>query len=893
MGYIANIFSFKYLNLLLTVVLSLFLLSACNNNKDKGDNRHTEKQEISPLGEGQSVNDLYPTAKAEDEDKDKVQTNIKQISQDKLINDYNIILNLDGNFNSSSVCQVLILKVNSTVDTQAAPYMPTYAQEFNDSIEEAYAKLSKGSSFLNSTVVYTNTNETLYSDKESNTFYVSINKTNLTTLSDISNNSYYPLVICGEDSYSDFAHTNKLNFTDNTTTQEINVPVKPFAQIRLLQPHRSAIERAEPQPDVNKILLDIVFATEAKQACKLAILQTPKNYPANNYITHLYTTVYSQISKYIATGSSFLGGTVVYSNPNEKIYIDGSTLQKYFELDKQNFTNFDLSTNDYYPIVTCGDELYSDFSSSANLVANQTTGVVNNVDVVLSNPTRPTRLQTDEPKISSNMFIINITFTDSNTFTNSACQLIIASIDPSIIEPRKELAAGVFMKTAQALRGLQAGTQLTNNSTVVYSNSNETLYQSEATGQVYISVTPTTASSLDLHTKDYYPIVFCDTIYSDIQNETKFVSTDGLNIDVHEVKMIRPQVIAYTASEDPAFGASAPSSTSATDAFNANRSFTFVLNLTKIPDPQNANCLYAASIVYGANASNATLPMNLTDFESLVPGGSFGNSEDGGVLLVVRNPAIHSAANGDYYLGVTSRIAKNVTNYTNVALCQLSSGAFMAGHNVNNSMTASTFNTDSAQGVFFNAIELQTGANLPITRPEKVFNNSADPKFYAQIKFETDIPRRNCQSGDGLVMFFPMTDAEWNNLKSIYANLGYAWYTSAFPPSASGAQGTNNGHDYVAYDLQLSSDYLNWYTNSGGIAPALMTRSVATATAGHGFVTTGTNKKAYIIGFCRDGSTGAEFVSNISQVQPMQVELNNGIYEITPRPYVMHLKRSN
>lgn len=640
---------------------------------------------------------------------------------------------------------------------------------------------------------------------------------------------------------------------------------------------------------VNNFVISPEFPSGATpvSSCQFLILEVASaSYVQSSNAIDFYSTTLTQFSK-LQLNSNFLGGVVAY-NSELTVNTNSSTNKAYLQIPQEDLSSLDVSNKTYYPLSICGSSIgniYSDFNVTNNLSVSRD-GNISNTTLRFILPAKRI-VEQAQPNPSASLFTVNITFASGVTIPQDACQYVILQTPKTGYNQASKLPK-LFTTSLTSMRGLSASAPNNNflDGTVVYADSNETLLQ-DPTGQIYVSAN---VANTDLTSSNYLPVIVCkENVYSDFEHTTSFISSDGLNIDVNNITITRP-VVTLQPQDDVQFGDKTHNAATPNAAFNENDSrFNFVLDLGNLPDPvnvMNGACDYSAAIDYStALTSHSTLqlPTTIADFESLYPGGSFGNSEAKGVLAIVKNPPVHAGSTSGYYIGMRISLPKPVQNYVNVAYCTLGGRNSFAGYALTND---TTFNHDIAQIMHFDVkynFPNSKGLNLTdYSNPQN--SNSAGhiqlvlDNTFTKSDFD-DIVRNGCSGYYAIV-------GTKGHLSSAFGLNGYNSISNASVLYSSLDSAHGNDWQYVYWpaanstDLRISTDYKNLFLNFIG------------NTDGHyNSLTSGTDTYTYVM-VCDFGS--GKIMSDLSR--PAHISITQGAGNsivISPSPVLLNVTRAN
>lgn len=279
----------------------------------------------------------------------------------------------------TSSCQLLVvqtLKTGYLASQQATSFYSTTTEQLTQ-------KLKVGSNFLGGLLVYI-ANATIYTDINDEP-YTSISTSSLTNF-DTGAYNYYPALACLDSNnkgvYSTFEQTRAFTKNNGVKIEQITVSLK--------EPQRRTVIAPQPNPTKNIFSVNITFdgASLPNSACQYLVLEADKSqaYDTKTKLAGLFTTPLATLHN-LSTSSPhnrFLNATVVSTNNNVTLQQDPSG-QIYVSESASYNTNVNFNTNDYYPLVVCDNNIYSDFANTTQFVSPDEL-IINTNKIVIKNP---------------------------------------------------------------------------------------------------------------------------------------------------------------------------------------------------------------------------------------------------------------------------------------------------------------------------------------------------------------------------------------------------------------------------------------------------------------------------------------------------------------------------
>lgn len=396
--------------LLIFVVLFGVNIVACKKDDDNKDNRETKNEEVVPLEYNQTANGLYPFLnKTRDYQQNitshqkqivsqiNISTNISNISTVNPIvikpsfqkanraelsldrNDIIIDLTFADNIVPKDIktCQALVLKrpLNQAFRSQ----LYTEQDELNITTPTTLSSLQINDSFLDSAVIYKNSSEVIMQDEDDNSsVFLLLNQSNFAEnldyksimniadrigLGNTDRYSYRAVVLCGNDSYSDYSNTKnftvKTGYTRTSTSNSTTIPIEPIA-IHLINPLKLSQDKLTiiTSPEIRDISYCKAVITVINATNKASHISN-----SSQYANELYQTSHQDVSA-LTIGSKFFDGEVVsITSMSELTKPDGT---KYLQTGIINLPmTLDLVNKTYYPVVECNGTIYSDYSNNS------------------------------------------------------------------------------------------------------------------------------------------------------------------------------------------------------------------------------------------------------------------------------------------------------------------------------------------------------------------------------------------------------------------------------------------------------------------------------------------------------------------------------------------------
>lgn len=369
----------RFFSLIYIVLLSITISACDDNNKNKGKINDTE---ISPLGLNQTVNDILPfLSRNSDVDNSLSQNttqNLVQLSKNATPASFNVdvTFNAGVTLSSTNSCQLILIQTQSAqfssqVNIQKLQSM-TYAQ---------LTKLQIGSQYLDGAVAYADS-LVLQTDLTTNQKFFRVE--NASVDKDFTKYTYFLVVTCLDSSsqtiYSDLANTRNLTENANGNVSDNDITI--------FKPARRTTEQAQPNPSQGMFTTNITFANNVllpDASCQYLVVsvQNTQQVDKMRMFGLIFMTALVDMRK-LQKGDTFLNiSTVAYSNDNETLLQD-PTGQVYVQANVP-VSDIHFSSNKYYPILVCTNNLYSDFSNTVEFQGQDGQPIPNN-NVVLMQP---------------------------------------------------------------------------------------------------------------------------------------------------------------------------------------------------------------------------------------------------------------------------------------------------------------------------------------------------------------------------------------------------------------------------------------------------------------------------------------------------------------------------